>query len=611
MATIAAATAFQRAWSDPQSMVARNQFAAQVATYDYRWHLYQNSIFDDQNTWRLYRSRYDLYRYIRPIYNPVRRLVDFYAGIIYPGVLATDGKKLPDGTSLAIPLAADIDPALAGAIGQLWQWSNWQAGKNLFVRYGAALGDVAVEVVDEVDRGKVTFDILWPGLIKELELDSTSNVKRYVIEYDAEDDDGKSYTYRKEVDDQRIAEFKDDELFQYDEGIEAERANPYGFAPLVWCKHTDLGGDHGSPAIRNVNKIDELNEMASHAHDRAHAVLSSPIVASGKNAQSLTDAKLQASRGPTQDENGNQAASTGRAQVKVIRTEEGGGMSSVQLPEGEALNYIAKLLLEVEDDHPELVMYKQLRAMSQVTGPGANAMVGDAASYIVDARANYDTQTIKSHQMAIAIAGWRANTGAWGRNLTRQQEAFKPFNLESYQKGDLDFEIMPRPLVPQAILTPDERRALMEQGDRGYSPRAKVIDALGGDSKVDMAAIDAEQGVGLVPEAGTFMATGGAATESAPENIASTVGLNGIQIRAAVDILAQVTNGEISPAIALELLVSLGIERERAQAMVDEAEKFVAANKPAITATTTPNARATAPRNVDELATALARNQGA
>jgi hypothetical protein len=448
MATIAATTAFRRVWSDPQGMATRNQFMAQVATYDYRWHLYENSIYDDAVTWAAYRRRYGLYRYIRPLYNPTRRLVDFYAGIVYPGVLSTDAKRLPDGTSLAIPLADDIDPGLSAAIGQLWQWSNWQTGKGRFVRYGAALGDVAVEVLDEVDRGKVTFDILWPGLVTDLELDSTGNVKRYAIEYDAEDDNGRTYTYRKEVDDERIAEYKDKELYQYDDSIDAERVNPYGFAPMVWCKHTDLGGDHGSPAIRNVNKVDEMNEIASHAHDRAHAVLDTPIVASGKNAQSLTDEKLQKSRGPSNDDSGNQTPATGRAQVKVIRTEEGGGMSSVQLPEGEALNFMASLLTEIESDHPELTMYKELRAMSQITGPAAELMVGDAGAFIVDARANYDTQTIKLHQMAIAIAGWRAQTGAWGRNLTSQQQVFASFNLESYQRGELDFEIMPRPLMP-------------------------------------------------------------------------------------------------------------------------------------------------------------------
>lgn len=493
MATIAAASAFQRVWSDPQGMAVRTQFMAQVAVYDYRWHIYENSIFDDQAKWQAYRKKYELYRYIRPLYNPAGRLVDFYAAIVYPGVLSTDGKKLPDGVPLAIPLAPDIKPALATAIGQLWQWSNWQSGKTKMVRYGAALGDVAVEVVDEVDRGKVTFDVMWPGLVQDLELDTTDNVKSYAIEYDAVDDNGKTYIYRKEVDGERIAEYKDKDLYQYDPGIPAERPNPYGFAPLVWCKHKDRGGDHGAPAIRHWNKVEDLCEIASHAHDRTHAVLDSPIVASGKNAQSLTDAKLQASRGPSQDDYGNRTTSTGRAQVKVIRTEEGGGMSAIQIPEGEALPYMERLIAEIEQDHPELTMYRELRAMSQVTGPGAEAMIGDAAAHVLEARANYDTQTIKLHQMAVAIAGWRANTGAWGRNLTRQQVAFLPFDLDSYQRGDLDFEIQARPLLPPTKLTPDDRRALMEQGERGYTPRAKVIDALGGDSKVDMAAIDAEQ----------------------------------------------------------------------------------------------------------------------
>jgi hypothetical protein len=66
--------------------------------------------------------------------------------------------------------------------------------------------------------------------------------------------------------------------------------------------------------------------------------------------------------------------------------------------------------------------------------------------------------------------------------------------------------------------------------------------------------------------------------EAAPENLNSTKGLNGIQIRAAVELLEKVANGLMSPVIALELLVTLGIERQQAQAMVNEAGSFVAAN---------------------------------
>jgi hypothetical protein len=240
--------------------------------------------------------------------------------------------------------------------------------------------------------------------------------------------------------------------------------------------------------VRNEGKIDELNEIASHAHDPAHAELSSPILVAGEGVQSLTSDVTEAKRVAT-DEMSN--PSGGRESVRVLKANNG-GMSTVQLPEGEALNYIAKLIEEIENDHPELTMYNELRAMSTVTGPAAERMIGDAAAYIVDARANYDTQSIKLFQMAVAIAGWRVNTGAWG-TLTRQQQAFASFDLESYGKGDLDFEIGVRPIVPSISKTPDEQRALMEQAERGFATRTRVIEALGGDPEADMAEIDRER----------------------------------------------------------------------------------------------------------------------
>lgn len=68
--------------------------------------------------------------------------------------------------------------------------------------------------------------------------------------------------------------------------------------------------------------------------------------------------------------------------------------------------------------------------------------------------------------------------------------------------------------------------------------------------------------------------------DAAPENIESTEGLNGIQIRAAVELLEKVSRKEIPPNNALELLITLGIGRDKAQAMVDNATGFVLAAKP-------------------------------
>jgi len=57
--------------------------------------------------------------------------------------------------------------------------------------------------------------------------------------------------------------------------------------------------------------------------------------------------------------------------------------------------------------------------------------------------------------------------------------------------------------------------------------------------------------------------------EVAPENIASKEGLNGAQIKAAVEILQGVSDKTVAPDVVVELLVSLGIAEEKAVSMVN------------------------------------------
>lgn len=57
-----------------------------------------------------------------------------------------------------------------------------------------------------------------------------------------------------------------------------------------------------------------------------------------------------------------------------------------------------------------------------------------------------------------------------------------------------------------------------------------------------------------------------------PETLASEKGLNGAQIKAAVDLLAGVTAGTVAELNAIELLTSLGIASDRAKAMAAAAK---------------------------------------
>lgn len=443
MATKAAVNTFQRVYADPVGETTRGAFESRAARYNLLWHYYQNSAFEDARLWQAYKAKYGLYRQTRSIYNPARRLVDFYAGIVYPGVLSADAARLPDNTPLAIPLAEDINPALAAAIGQVWRWSNWQAAMRVMVRYGAALGDVAVELVDDVDAGKVVCVVRWPGQIADLTLDDMGNVKGYALEYDYEEADGQRYTYRKEVDQESIRTYRNGQPWLYD-GVPAEVANPYGFAPLVWAKHTDIGGDHGEPALRNIAKWDELNMLASAVHDHAMKVLHAPLLITGENIGKLGEE--QTKRLPTPDLTNPYGD---RESLNLLKAASGGDIRAATLPQGDALALIDRDIAEIEHDHPEIGMYTKLREMAQVTGPGAERMFGDVRTYVDEARGNYDLQSVKLFQMAVAIGGWRLSRGDGGwAQRTRQQEALDGFDLTSYARGELDFEIMPRPLVP-------------------------------------------------------------------------------------------------------------------------------------------------------------------
>lgn len=449
------------AWRGPQESTPAAEIRSRL---NLCWSYYENSNFENVAAWANYRANYVLYRNIRSIYNPTRRLVNFYVAQVYPGVLSEDAAKLPDGVAIAIPFSDDTDDALKLAVAQFWQWSNWQSGNKLMVRYGGATGSVLVEVVDNVARGKVTTAVRWPGLLADrakddspsLILDDVGNVKFYALEYQATNDAGDTYTYRKEVGQESIIEYADDK-------VTSEEPNPYGFVPAVWCKHIDEGwgvdgeGLYGAPAISgSIGKIDELNGLASHTHDHIDSLVDSPgIISSDGGIGRIGEqaSAIKVSRSTAQDEFATVGATSVMKTMRRLLLKAPKGASWVPLtgnlqPE-QVIPAMDHLLTEIEHDFPELGMYQELRKMSEVTGPGAARMMGDVYSRVLEVSSNYDTQSIKLFQMAAAIGGFRYKENREGWRLRTQAQAkFAPFDLDSYARGDLSMAIMPRPLIP-------------------------------------------------------------------------------------------------------------------------------------------------------------------
>jgi hypothetical protein len=441
------------------------------------WAYYDNSAFEDQPAWAAYKATYRLYRQIRSLYNPTRRLVDFYVSAVYPGALTLDAAPLPDGVPIAIPLAPDTDPALRAAVGQLWSWSNWQTGKSVFVRFGAVCGSVLLEVSEDPDEGRVRISPLWPGLLVDLALDDDGDVAHYAVAYRATDEDGTPYTYRKEVDAARIRTYKDGVPTGFD-GTPADYANPYGFCPAVWCKHRDMGTTWGAPAMHgSFGKIDQLNSTASHVHDQIHKVIGAPAVLAGDGGiTQLIGKQAKEGKRPPQSDWAD-PLDADREGVMILRAPAGTTVHPLvgNLNLADAAKTMAMLQAEIESDHPELAMYRELRAMSQLTGPAANRVMGDTAGLLLEAQANYDLATSTASCMAVAIAGWRAQSGDWGETLSPAQAKFAGFDLSDYTSGGMALEIMPRPLVPATDLERLEAMQLRQTLAQEQAPGAPPI----------------------------------------------------------------------------------------------------------------------------------------
>lgn len=487
--------------------------------FNFLWSCYKNSQFEDLSAWAQYRTNFQLYRNIRSIYNPTRRLVNFYVAQVYPGVLSEDGSELPDGVQLAIPFSKDTDPKLTSASAQFWQWSNWQSGNKLMVRFGGATGSCLVEILDSVDRGKVSATVRWPGLVADITLDDVGNVKAYILEYDALDEEGQTYKYRKEVDQEEFRYFKNDVSFDYGDGEVVE--NPYGFVPAVWCKHIDEGDDYGVPAISgSISKIDELNGLVSHTHDQVDMLIDSPGIVAGTGSVSRLGQASTDIRTATTDEFSAVAATKEKPTKRLLLKGPADAKwipMTGNLDPDKVLPLIQEQLREIEHDFPELGMYQELRKMSEVTGPGAARMMGDVYSRVLEVSSNYDQQSIKLFQMAVAIAGMRLREGKVGwAQKTDQRMKFAPFNLDSYSQGNLNMAIMPRPLIP---MTEDDTITLIGKRldnagkAQGIFSEDKVLEVAGISDEEERAEMLADR------EANAISAPGAARGLNAPPGI--------------------------------------------------------------------------------------------
>lgn len=408
-------------------------FEARRLRYDLYWAFYENTAYRNIHTWATsYRQQQALYRYIRGIYNPSYRLGEFWKAHLWGGRLdmeAGDGSDTPS----AIPIVTEYEK-LRPAIAQVWRWSNWQITKQIPPLYGSILGDVILQVVDDVERQKVYIQPVHPGILKAVTLDNWGNVKGYEIEEEREDPltPGRSAKYRetaeREGEDVVYKTYKDNAPYAW-QGELAEWTEPYGFIPMVLVQHNNVGLDFGwSELHAGRAKFQEVDDLASKLSDQIRKMVNAPWLFSGVE-------KPRTAARATGDAPSIDNPNPGREETPVIYAPMGAQASPLIAPldVGAAAQYIASILAEIERDYPELQM-DIWTASGNATGRALRVARQRVTTKVQERRAIYDDSLVRAQMMAVSIGGYRKYAGFGG------------FDLESYGKGDLEHSIDKRPV---------------------------------------------------------------------------------------------------------------------------------------------------------------------
>jgi hypothetical protein len=420
-------------------------FETRKMRYQIFFGFYENTVYREvAHRWaKKYKADHGLYKYIRNIYNPAYRLCEFHHTHLYGGRL--DPKA---GNGLVIPSAEPIiteNERLRPALAQLWRDSNWGINKDIMTLYGPIMGDFGLRVIDDPAREKVYIDVVHPRMIKSVDKDRFGNVKAYELEEEREDPDNPNrrvlYNETAERDGDFVVfrTFKDGVPYDWEPGEDsggedsggggAEWAEPYGFVPFVHGLHNNVGMDYGWSELHPFrSKVHEVDDLASKLDDQIRKIVD-PIWLGSGMSKPKKDPKTEGAE-PTDER-----PQPGREEVPILYADKDARIQAfvADLDIAAVSSQINDILKEIERDYPEL-QSDIWTPSGEVSGRAIRVARQRTESKMIMRRVNYDRAVVSVQQMAIAIGGEMGYEGYGG------------FNLESFDKGDLDHLVGPRPV---------------------------------------------------------------------------------------------------------------------------------------------------------------------
>jgi hypothetical protein len=448
---------------------------ARLARYELYWAHYENTAYDEVHLWaNQYKTQNSLYRSTRGIYNPAKRLGDFWATHLMGGTIdpaAGDGKSTPS----CLPVLTRNED-LRAALSVLWRDSNLQVLKEMYCRLGAVLGDVGLRVVDDPEAGKVAVEVVHPATIEWVDRDHWGNIKAYIIHerrLDPQFDPSRlsprlnpedsrlyvDYTERCRLDEAtgmvHYETLLNDKPYAWN-GSVTKWAEPYGFVPMVVHQHlrmsprtfwgwSELHAGHAK--IRNVD------DLAAIFHDQIRKCVFPKWFFTNLADPAKRNRTVEAASTPPTTSN----PEPGRQELSALYAGNGGTATPMIFPLDIQFTSmeIQNALQDLERDYPEL-RFDRLRATGDASAKALREARKPAEAKVHAIRAGYDNRLVEIDKVAIVIAAMRGYPG------------YEAFRGVAFDSPELDHRIGTRSVFNQDPLD------LIEEEDALWTAATKA-----------------------------------------------------------------------------------------------------------------------------------------
>jgi len=402
--------------------------------------------------------------------NPVNAVASVYESLLWPGTIREDND------ASALPLAAPANlttiDGLFAATHRVWRESNFSNRKEMIAYDSALLGEQIYRVVGEPDRQRAYFEVVQPDFVTDLDTDGRGYLTYIRIDipqlerlangerrrsWHTEEwrKDGAYRVWRHE----HNPNVGTDLLGTPVEDMDIEQMYGTDFVPFVHYKHRESSASPRgmSSVIHALDKIVYLDALATALHERLtnhnipDKVLSSNLVDEAGmpvKAPKLGDANKLEING------------------SMLWALPGGWSLTDTVAQLDYMSHLAVVNSHyeaiAETDLPELNWYTIGQSGNDQSGTALQVKLTPVINKVEKARGRAESELIRITQMVMTV----------GQNLGIPE--YSAERIGSYERGDFDFWIQDRPIVPltqNELLDLDAKRAttLRELTDAGVA----------------------------------------------------------------------------------------------------------------------------------------------